>query len=261
MQPIRKYPRTNHLEGSALQPGDEELQIIPFRWLAGRNLVVEEKLDGANCGVSFGVDGRLLLQSRGHYLLGGPREGQWSLFKAWAGRYQAELWDLLGERYIMYGEWLYAKHTLFYNALPHYFLEFDIYDTAGDAFLDLARRQQLLRRAPFVVSVPTLHEGSLPSLQALRRLIGPSRCIDGDHLAALREVSAAHGLDADQVLRETDPSTLMEGLYIKVEEGGSVAERYKYVRPGFRQQVSGAGSHWLDRPLLPNQLRPDVDLF
>ena len=47
---IHKYPRTQHLEGSRLQPGDEDLEAVPFRAIAGRNLVVEEKVDGANCG-------------------------------------------------------------------------------------------------------------------------------------------------------------------------------------------------------------------
>ncbi len=49
--------------------------------------------------------------------------------KAWAGAAQRELREALGGRYVMYGEWLYAKHTVFYDALPHYFFEFDVLDT------------------------------------------------------------------------------------------------------------------------------------
>lgn len=66
-----KYPRTRHIEGSRLQPGDEDLDAVAFSELRERPLVVEEKVDGANAAVSFGEDGRLLLQSRGHYLRGG----------------------------------------------------------------------------------------------------------------------------------------------------------------------------------------------
>ena len=69
---MRKYPRTHHLESSRRQPGDEDLDSVPFRALIGRHLVVEEKVDGANAGLSFGARGRLLLQSRGHFLTGGP---------------------------------------------------------------------------------------------------------------------------------------------------------------------------------------------
>jgi len=68
-----KYPRTPHLEGSRLQPGDEDLSQVRFSEIAGRHLAVEEKCDGANSAVSFSEDGELLLQSRGHYLTGGGR--------------------------------------------------------------------------------------------------------------------------------------------------------------------------------------------
>ena len=67
---ILKYPRTPHLEGSRLQPGDEDLSQIRFDEIRGKHLVVEEKCDGANTGISFGDGGELLLQSRGHYLTG-----------------------------------------------------------------------------------------------------------------------------------------------------------------------------------------------
>ena len=71
---IKKYPRTPHLQGSRLQPGDEDLSQIPFDCIRGKLIVVEEKVDGANCAISFDDDGQLLLQSRGHYLTGGYRE-------------------------------------------------------------------------------------------------------------------------------------------------------------------------------------------
>lgn len=59
-----------------------------------------------------------MLQSRGHYLTGGPRESQFGLFKSWAATFAPILWPVLGDRYVLYGEWLYAKHICFYDALP-----------------------------------------------------------------------------------------------------------------------------------------------
>ncbi|MEU6752554.1 RNA ligase family protein, partial [Spirillospora sp. NPDC046719] len=171
---LRKYPRTRHIEGSRLQPGDHDLAARPFSAIAGRYLVVEEKLDGANCGISFSSDGELRLQSRGHYLTGGPRERQFGPLKAWAASVQHVLRERLGDRYVMYGEWLYAKHTVFYDALPHYFCEFDVLDQRDGTFLSTARRRELLAGTP-VVSVPVLHEGTLPDLGALTAFVGPPR--------------------------------------------------------------------------------------
>ena len=261
MEPIYKYPRTRHIEGSGLQAGDDDLAIARWSELAGKHLVVEEKMDGANCGNSFDSDGRLRLQSRGHELRGGPRERQFELLKSWAARYTAELWSALGPRYVLYGEWCYGKHSIFYTDLPHYLLEFDLYDTAGDMFLSTERRRGLLRGAPCMRSVRVLHAGPLPALAALRALVGPSACIAADHRAQLRDAALSARLDPDQAARETDPSGLMEGLYVKVEADGVVRGRYKFVRAGFVQTVLDSGSHWMDRPLLPNRLRAGASLW
>ena len=67
---IVKYPRTPHLEGSGIQKGDDPA-VATDRDLASRtdcHWLVEEKLDGANAGLSFDGAGTLHLQSRGHFL-------------------------------------------------------------------------------------------------------------------------------------------------------------------------------------------------
>ncbi|MGK5552008.1 RNA ligase family protein [Actinomadura kijaniata] len=255
---LRKYPRTPHLQGSRLQPGDQDLAAAPFREIAGRYLVVEEKLDGANAGISFSPDGRLRLQSRGHYLTGGPREKQFGPLKAWASAVQHVLWDRLGDRYVMYGEWLYAKHTVFYDALPHYFCEFDVLDLSDGTFLSTARRRELLEGAP-VVSVPVLHEGTVKDLAALTSFVGPSTCRTAGWREALREAAVAGGADPDRAVAETDSSDDMEGLYIKVEEDGRTVGRYKWVRPDFLTAILDSGTHWQDRPIIANGLAdPEV---
>lgn len=261
MDRLYKYPRTHHLTGSGLQRGDEDLKVVPYTALIGRYIVVEEKMDGANCGISFSSDGELRLQSRGHYLTGGARERQFHLLKGWAGRYAAELWELLGDRYILYGEWLYAKHTIFYTDLPHYLMEFDIYDKQSNTFLSTEQRRMFLQGAPFIVSVKVLYEGIMPLFTRLKRMVGDSHFIAADHLDQLQEAAREEGLNPGQVLRETDRSRLMEGLYIKVEEDGIVTERYKYVRADFLQTILDSNSHWMSRPLLPNRLCKGVNLF
>src|SRR5262249_24713652 len=152
---LHKYPRTHHLEGSRLQPGDEDLDSVPFDAIRGRHIVAEEKLDGANAGLRLGASGQLFLQSRGHFLTGGVREKHFNFFKQWAASVAHLLWPALGERYALFGEWLYAKHTVYYDQLPHYFLEFDILDLQYNCFLSTPLRQELLAGLP-VVSVPVL---------------------------------------------------------------------------------------------------------
>lgn len=261
MEPtLLKYPRTQHIQGSRLQRGDEDLKEVPFSALRGAHLVLEEKMDGANSGVSFGPGGQLLLQSRGHYLNGGPRERHFNLLKRWGAAHSHRLYEVLGERYVMYGEWMYAKHTVFYDALPHYFLEFDIYDREQEVFLSTPRRRAMLEGLP-VVSVAVLYEGAVPSLKSLRAHIGRSGFKGTGWRQVLRRLAQQQGLDAERVAAETDGHDEMEGLYIKWEEDGQVVGRYKLVRDSFQAALLQSGSHWQSRPILPNQLSQGVDIF
>lgn len=264
-----KYPRTQHIEGSRLQQGDHDLEAVPLTELAGRHVVIEEKIDGANCGISFArrvqapppQEWALRLQSRGHFLTGGAREKHFALLKTWAGCHQRRLHELIGERYVLYGEWVYAKHTIYYDDLPHYLLEFDLLDRETGAFLDTARRDALLDRA-LVPGVPVLYRGPAPErLEQLVELVGPSLYKRAGWRERLAQKAAERGLDPARVLTETDPSDLAEGLYIKVEEGGEVVARYKWVRASFLSVVVDSGSHWLARPIVENGLAEGVDIY
>jgi hypothetical protein len=260
MLPMLKYPRTCHLAGSRLQPGDDGMGDVPLSSLAGRHVVIEEKIDGANAGISFDEQGRLFLQSRGHYLTGGPREKHFNLFKQWASAHAADLFDILGSRYVVYGEWLYAKHTVFYDRLPHYFLEFDVLDRDSGAFLSTERRRELLECLA-IVSVPVLRDGAVAADEDLNELIRPSLYKGPAWRERLHETCTARGIDPEQAARETDASDLAEGLYLKVEEDGQVVERYKFVRATFLNTILDSGTHWLRRPVVPNGLADGVDLF
>lgn len=258
---LKKYPRTPHLEGSRLQPGDEDLTQVPFSVIRDRYIVVEEKIDGANTAISFDEEGELKLQSRGHYLTGGYRERHYNFLKQWANLHKDAFFEVLGIRYILYGEWMYAKHTVYYDKLPHYFLEFDIFDREMGIFLSTERRHEMLRCLP-VVSVPVLAAGKFKSREDLLKLLGPSRYISDEKMAHLRQTARRLGLDEELQCRQTDASALMEGLYIKIEEDGRVVDRMKYVRASFLQTVESSQSHWLDRPIVPNGLAlPVEDLY
>jgi RNA ligase len=257
---MQKYPRTPHIEGSRQQPGDEDLDSVPFSLIANEYVVIEEKVDGANAAISFDAQGQLLLQSRGHYLTGGPRERHFNLFKQWAHSHYAALWDVLGDRYILYGEWLYAKHTVFYDKLTHYFLEYDLLDRTNGQFLSTAARREFLSGLP-VASVPVLFEGKLSSHQQLVNLLQQSHFIGTGHIDRLRELCLEQGLNPDLAIQQTNKSSLMEGLYIKVETSELTIDRYKYVRADFLTTILQSETHWLNRPIIPNQLQIGVDLF
>ena len=255
---MMKYPRTRHIEGSRLQKGDEDLSQISFSKIKGKYLVIEEKVDGANSAISFSKDGKLLLQSRGHYLTGGYRERHYNLFKQWANAHKDELYNVLGNKYIMFGEWLYAKHSIYYDALPHYFLEFDIYDKDRQVFLDTKSRRELLKDLP-IYSVPVLTSGTFSNMNDILKYLGNSNYITNNHIENLYNESIKQNVDPETQIKQTDNSMIMEGLYIKVEENGIVVDRMKYVRYSFLQTVEESETHWLERPIIPNKLNKSID--
>ena len=258
---IHKYPRTPHIEGSRLQSGDEDLSQIPFSEIAGKYLVIEEKCDGANSAISFDENGELLLQSRGHYLTGGYRERHYNMMKQWAAVHKDAFYEVLGTRYIMYGEWMYAKHTVYYDALPHYFLEFDILDRDKGIFLDTPSRHEMLKELP-IVSVPVLGTGIYSSKEEMLKLLVQSNYVTGNQRESLYQMASKMKLDAERACNETELSGKMEGLYIKVEENGRVVDRMKFVRAAFLQCVDFSEKHWIDKPIIPNQLAvPTESLF
>lgn len=256
-----RYPRTPHLEGSRLQEGDHGHDHVPYRDLRGLRLVVEEKLDGANTGISFSPAGDLLLQSRGHYLVGGGRERQFNFIKAWAQAHAGWLLQRLEDRYVMYGETMSKKHSVFYDALPHHFFEFDVLDRRTGQFLSTAARRELLAGGP-VLSVPVLYDGLAPArLADLKALLRPSLAKTARWRDAFEATVRREGLDLALAWRQCDKSDLSEGLYIKVEADGRTLGRYKWVRADFVQAILAADKHHSEQPYVPNQLAPGVDLY
>ena len=236
-----KYPRTPHLFGSKGTADDKHLgEAESLRFLADPSLIVEEKIDGTNVGIHFGPDGRLALQCRGHLIAEGMHP-QYDLFKRWASAKRPILEQLLEDRFILFGEWAYARHSVRYRRLPHYFFEFDIYDKLSGAFLVLDQRMALIEGSG-IPTVPVLHRGSLDR-ERLLPLIGPSR----------------FGSEFD------NPTTgrvddLMEGLYLRTEAGGGVPGRAKVVRPEFVERVKRS-EHWQHQAMVPNLLADGADLW
>lgn len=256
---IEKYPSTVHIEGSRHQIGDsrDDRRLSQLRDIP---LVIEEKIDGANAGLRFDDQGNLHLQSRGHFLTGGARERHFSLFKTWANVHAPRIFETIGSRFTIHGEWALAKHTIYYDSLPAYFLEFDVKDHSDGSFLSTDSRRELLYGLP-IVPVPVVYRGVISNQRDLEKLVQPSLYRTSDWRSSLSLAAQASGSRPDMVEAQTDFSEFSEGLYIKLETSTSVQDRMKYVRGDFLQTIQSSDSHWHERPIIQNGLAVGVDLF
>jgi hypothetical protein len=235
------YPRTPHLDGSQGTDDDKHLgRKASETFIKDSSLIVEEKLDGTNVGIHFTSRGRMVLQCRGHEISEGMHP-QYDLFKQWTSVKRPVLEAMLADRFILYGEWLYAKHSVHYHKLPHYFFEFDIYDKDKALFLDLATRLRMLEGTGFQ-TVPVIHRGEV------RR----------EDLPALIGASAFDSSFENPVTGKTD--SLMEGIYLRTEAKGFVTGRAKLVRPEFVEKVRQS-EHWQSQAMVPNQLAEGADIW
>ena len=219
-----RFPHTPHLAwlGSGLPRDDKILSQGEATKLLSHNVVIEEKLDGANLGVSADENGKLRLQNRGQYLLP-PFAGQFSRVAAWLAKHEFELSPALGNHLILFGEWCAARHSVSYDHLPDWFLAFDVYDRANGRFWNVNRRDEWLDRVG-VTAVPTLTMGrtTLDKAKALV-MAGTSRSGNGP----------------------------LEGIVIRRDEGKFLEQRAKLVRPDFTQEI---GEHWRGRRIEWNRV-------
>lgn len=236
-----KYPRTPHLFGSQGTDDDKHLGEAESQALiADPSLIVEEKIDGTNVGIHFSDAGELVLQCRGHLITAGMHP-QYDLFKQWAVVKRLTLEKMLENRYLLFGEWVYARHSIHYRQLPHFFFEFDIYDKQRSLFLDLASRLALLAGSG-VQTVPVVHTGALRRSD-LESLIGASQ-FDSSF--------------ENPYTGRTD--NRMEGLYVRTEANGAVTARAKFVRPEFVEKIKQS-VHWQQQAITPNLLADGVDIW
>ena len=215
-------PHLAWLGGGATPREDKVLTPTEAAELLAGEVVVEEKLDGANLGWSLDADGSLRAQNRGQYLTH-PHAGQFARLPAWEAINGQALREALTPGLILFGEWCAARHSLEYDLLPDWFLAFDVYDRAEGCFWSTERRNELAARIG-VQTVPQVLLGHT-DVATLERILAewPSRYRSGP----------------------------MEGVVVRREDADHGLARAKLVRADFTQAIEG---HWRNRAIEWNRV-------
>jgi ATP-dependent RNA circularization protein (DNA/RNA ligase family) len=222
-----RFPYTPHLAwlGENIPREDKVLSPAEVEALLATEVVVEEKLDGANLGISVNPDGKLRLQNRGQYLTE-PFSGQFKKLTAWLTPRTEELTSMLQGNLILFGEWCAARHSVGYDHLPDWFLVFDVYDRPARRFWSTMRRNELATLLKLSI-VPELFKGKTTLLTLETQFL----------------------VKASQFRTGT-----LEGLVIRQESAEWVETRAKLVRSDFTQAI---GEHWSRRAIELNRLAED----
>lgn len=219
-----RFPHTPHLAwlGTGAPREDKVLSAAEVRVFLSREVIVEEKLDGANLGISADPSGMLRLQNRGQYLLP-PFGGQFSRAAGWLAQHEDALALALGQNLLLFGEWCAARHSVAYDRLPDWFIAFDVYDLALQRFWSARRRNKWAAK---------LNISVVPTLACQRMKLGEIEPL-------VTSCTSRFG------------TTPMEGVIIRHDETDFLEARAKLVRPNFTQTI---GEHWRSRRIEWNAL-------
>ena len=231
-QQLLKFPRTPHLLNLGAATRDDKIlsvsdvtKLLSASSLDGKLVFIEEKLDGANMGISIDpATSRIQVQNRSHYV-SASYHPQFAPLNRWIDKHSMELWDILEPgRHVLYGEWLYATHSVRYTALPDWFIAYDCYDRAAEQFLCRPALEALLAQTSIAIA-PVIHEGAVPNL---------------DFVLSLVDAGSAFNQER------------REGIVIRVCDQEKVISRAKLVRKDF---IAG-NERWDRHALSMNALAP-----
>lgn len=233
---VPKFLRTKHLpfypnarRDDLIASEEEVLEAFNSNF----TITIEEKVDGANCGITFNRQtGEPVIRNRNHILSKGysrkntPAKNQFAPIWTWwySNEYKIkELAKLLGFIPTIYGEWLYARHSVSYDLLPDYFVAFDIYRPEDSTFLAPQIYRSALKEVGFSI-VPLIFNSNSG--------------IKTERLIEFREEISSFSSTARR-----------EGLYLKVSDEDKVVGRFKMVRPDFITD-----DNWNKKELIKNKL-------
>jgi atypical dual specificity phosphatase len=135
--------------------------------------------------------------------------------------------DADARQHILYGEWLYATHSVKYTHLPGWFVAYDLYDRVTQSFISREALSELLA-ATTIPHVPLVYAGSVESVEQLKALVdGPSAF---NHARR-------------------------EGVMVRVCKGDRLVSRAKLVRPDF---IAGNERWNKSSKLETNSLAPEA---
>lgn len=228
---LLKFPRTPHLFDAREFNSNCDCTVTRDDLLMGTKdrkeflntpIVLQEKIDGANMGFSLGTDMKILAQNRSHYVNSATAD-QFKKLDEWISTHYGDLYTILEDgRYILYGEWCYAKHGIHYDSLPNYFIAFDLYDRYHEKFLSTQRFFAKLAQAPSITHVPLLTINSFTKLEEINKfLTKKSEFTDGN----------------------------IEGVYIRKEDNDYLISRCKVIAPTFMESFD---KHWTHKEFVKN---------
>ncbi len=234
---IEKFPRTHHLFALQTLNRDDLLHEKTDQFYKCP-VTCEEKIDGSNIGFSLHPDNpsKIVVQNRSHYVTK-DSHSQFKALDQWMQEHYDELMTVLQLGYLIFGEWMYAKHSILYDQLPGYFIAFDLFESRTKQYLSVAKRNQILQQ---YTTIPIIHP--IVSNQVISTKQAYTQLLETNSFYC-KPIKTNNNVKYQKV----------EGIYIRIDEGDYLKQRTKIVRSDFIQTIE-EGEHWSGREMIKNQI-------
>jgi hypothetical protein len=139
-QNLEEFPRTKHLISWSKAGKDDQFAGVDIvKEIFQQRVLIEEKVDGTNIGISI-KNGIPMIRNRSKQIhLSEKGRGTFQLSPVWNYCYSniEKLQNITEDgKYILFGEWLYVRHTIPYDSLPSYFISYALFDRSCQKFVD-----------------------------------------------------------------------------------------------------------------------------
>lgn len=233
---IKNYGSIGHLPNSRMGSGDHHVhegqaKIATLKAVRKndlfREVIVQEKLDGSNVGITR-VEGRIFPLTRSGYIADTSPYEQHRAFHRWVMQ-QESRWDLIKEGERLVGEWLMQAHSTRYELTHEPFVAFDL--MMGDKRLPYDAFLARLEGSK-VITPHLVHRGDAISENAVMKILGKY----GYH-GALDEIEGAiwrveaystKRREVDFLCKYVRPEKV-DGIFLKDSEGNELAPKYNWL--------------------------------
>lgn len=215
-----KYPRTYHFPFSEGATSDDKI-ATDISGLIGRPIIITEKLDGENSSLEAGG---CFARTHAHP----STHTSADLLKS----FHASIKYKIPKGIQLFGENLFAVHSIAYNELPAYFLLFNVRDLNYQEPVWLEWQEiEMWAEEIGVPTVPVLFRGTFTSEQELKKVIR----------SFMAQPSVCGGI--------------REGVVARIASAFVDNDFDKYVMKNVRANHVSTDKHWKNQEIIKNKLK------
>lgn len=189
------------------------------------HIIIQEKIDGANACIQYDLNTKKLIAQSSNAIL--SENNTLRGFYTWVKSLDTSLFSILGDRFLVFGEWLVHHSVKYPDEAYNAFYMFDVYDNEKEEYLQQTNAHDFAK-ALNLRYVPTFYDGRFTSWDDILSYVGRTE-MGGKY---------GEGIVVKNQTRLNKPQT---EFYVKI-----VGEKFQEVKDDKSKTIDKEKSHELE---------------